>query len=186
MRTGVDAEKHPAGFKQLQFSLRDSLRRLDAVIVNMTGDEQAPFLDIRKELEETNSHLIEHLFPHDPHAKQDHPATRPWRTEGAFGRSAKNPVLGDQAMRNRIALFIIVMSVLAAVGHGWPEVLRARAQKISAVKDYLTEEEADKIRDARVPAERIKLYVSVRRRPPEEIRLRSSPATSRSGDAAKF
>jgi hypothetical protein len=71
---GQDAAKHPNGYKQLEFSLRDSLRRLDTVIVNMTGDEQAPFLDIRKELEETNSHLIEHLFPHDPHAKQDHPA----------------------------------------------------------------------------------------------------------------
>jgi hypothetical protein len=63
---GLDAEKHPGGFKQLEFSLRDSLRRLDAVIVNMTSDEQAPFLDIRKELGELNRHLIEHLFPHAP------------------------------------------------------------------------------------------------------------------------
>jgi hypothetical protein len=69
---GVDAEKHPAGFKQLQFSLRDSLRRLDAVIVNMTGDEQAPFLEVRQELSEVNRHLIEHLFPHHAPAKPDH------------------------------------------------------------------------------------------------------------------
>jgi len=60
---GTDAEKHPAGFKQLQFSLRDSLRRLDGVLANLTTDEQAPFLDIRKELGEMNRHLIEHLFP---------------------------------------------------------------------------------------------------------------------------
>jgi len=60
---GTDAEKHPAGFKQLQFSLRDSLRRLDAVLANLTSDEQAPFLDIRKELGEMNRHLIERLFP---------------------------------------------------------------------------------------------------------------------------
>jgi hypothetical protein len=62
---GVDAEKHPAGFKQLQFSLRDSLRRLDAVIVNMTGDEQAPFLAIRTDLAEINLRLIQQLFPHE-------------------------------------------------------------------------------------------------------------------------
>jgi hypothetical protein len=66
---GVDAEKHPAGFKQLQFSLRDSLRRLDTVIVNMTSDEQAPFLSIRADLSEINVHLIQHLFPHESPAK---------------------------------------------------------------------------------------------------------------------
>ncbi len=66
---GVDAEKHPAGFKQLQFSLRDSLRRLDVVIVSMTSDEQAPFLAIRANLSEVNVRLIQHLFPHDPSAK---------------------------------------------------------------------------------------------------------------------
>jgi len=61
--TGADAEKHPGGFKQLQFSVRDSLRRLDAVIVNLTSDDQPPFLDIRKELGDLNRHLMEHLFP---------------------------------------------------------------------------------------------------------------------------
>jgi hypothetical protein len=66
---GLDAEKHPGGFKQLEFSLRDSLRRLDAVIVNMTTDEQAPFVDVRRELGELNQHLIEHLFPHAPPPK---------------------------------------------------------------------------------------------------------------------
>ncbi len=71
---GQDAEKHPSGYKQLQFSLRDSLRRLDAVMVNMTSDEQGPFLDIRKELGEMNVHLIEQLFPHEPRAKPEHPA----------------------------------------------------------------------------------------------------------------
>jgi hypothetical protein len=70
---GQDAEKHPGGYKQLQFSLRDSLRRLDAIMANMTSDEQAPFLDVRKELGDLNMHLIEHLFGHAPAAKQDHP-----------------------------------------------------------------------------------------------------------------
>jgi hypothetical protein len=63
--TSADAAKHPAGFKQLQFSLRDSLRRLDAVIVNMTSDEQAPFLAIRADLSEINLRLIQQLFPHE-------------------------------------------------------------------------------------------------------------------------
>jgi hypothetical protein len=69
--SGADAEKHPGGFKQLQFSLRDSLRRLDLVIVNMTSDEQAPFLAIRADLGEVNLRLIQHLFPHDAPAKPE-------------------------------------------------------------------------------------------------------------------
>jgi hypothetical protein len=71
--TGADAQKHPSGFKQLQFSLRDSLRRLDAVIVNMTSDEQAPFLAIRGDLSQANLRLIQTLFPHETPAKQESP-----------------------------------------------------------------------------------------------------------------
>ena len=59
----IDVEKHPSGFKQLQISLQESLRRLDALLHNMTSEEQAPFLDIRKDLDEMNRHLIEELFP---------------------------------------------------------------------------------------------------------------------------
>jgi hypothetical protein len=59
----VDPEKRPAGFKQLQISVRDSLRRIDALLPPMTIDEQAPFLEIRKKLDEVNRRLIEQLFP---------------------------------------------------------------------------------------------------------------------------
>jgi hypothetical protein len=68
----VDAAAHPSGFKQLQFSLRDSLRRLDVVVVSMTSDEQAPFLEIHKELSEVNQRLIQRLFPRDEPAKPEH------------------------------------------------------------------------------------------------------------------
>jgi len=70
---GQDALKHPGGYKQLQFSLRDSLRRLDAEIVNMTSDDQAPFVAVRQELGDLNRHLIEHLFGRGPAGKPDHP-----------------------------------------------------------------------------------------------------------------
>ena len=61
-----DPEKHPSGFKQLQISLRQSLRRLDEVLVNITGDEQAPFVELRKELDQLDRHLIRELFPSQP------------------------------------------------------------------------------------------------------------------------
>ena len=59
----VDAEKHPAGFKQLQISLRESLRRLNEILAGLTLDDEAPFLEVRKDLEELNQHLIGQLFP---------------------------------------------------------------------------------------------------------------------------
>jgi hypothetical protein len=61
--TNVDPERHPSGFKQLQISVAESLRRIDALLPPMTSDEQAPFLEIRKNLDEVNRHLIEQLFP---------------------------------------------------------------------------------------------------------------------------
>ena len=62
----VDPEKHFSGFKQLQVSLRESLRRLDALLANMSRDEQKPFLDIRKEIDQMDQHLIHELFPRQP------------------------------------------------------------------------------------------------------------------------
>jgi len=67
--TALDAkepnpEGHSGGFKQLQIATRESLRRLDDLMVGMTGDEQEPFSAIRKSLDQINRHLIHELFPH--------------------------------------------------------------------------------------------------------------------------
>lgn len=59
-------EEHPAGFKQLQIATRESLRRLDDLTVGLAGDEQTPFLAIRKDFDQLNRHLIRELFPHQP------------------------------------------------------------------------------------------------------------------------
>ena len=62
----VNAEKHPRGFRELQISIREFLRRLSEATVNLTGDEQEPILKARKDLEETNQYLIHELFPARP------------------------------------------------------------------------------------------------------------------------
>lgn len=61
-----DPEKHPNGFKQLQISLRESLRRLDAAIVGLSADDRKPFVEIRGQLDEMDRHLIQQLFPKQP------------------------------------------------------------------------------------------------------------------------
>jgi hypothetical protein len=68
--TGVDVEKHPSGFKELQISLRQSLRRLDETLVSFPADDQKPFLEVRKDLDRINRHLIRELFPRQPGAEE--------------------------------------------------------------------------------------------------------------------
>ena len=63
-----DPEKHPNGFKQLQISLRQSLRRLSDIIVDLPADDQKPFLDVRRDLEQMDRQLIHELFPRRPEA----------------------------------------------------------------------------------------------------------------------
>ena len=64
--TKRNAAKHAAGFLQLQVSVRESLRRLNSILVGLVSDQQKPFLDTRDDLEEVNRHLMLELFPSQP------------------------------------------------------------------------------------------------------------------------
>lgn len=64
--SGIDAEKHPNGFKQLEISLRESMRRLNEMLHSISSVEQQPFLDIHKELIEMDQRLVHQLFPKRP------------------------------------------------------------------------------------------------------------------------
>jgi len=62
-KTKVDPERHPGGYKQLQISIQESLRRVDSLLPLLTSDDQAAFVEVRKDLDDMNRHLIEQLFP---------------------------------------------------------------------------------------------------------------------------
>ncbi|MGD0962825.1 MAG: hypothetical protein ABSA57_02865 [Candidatus Acidiferrales bacterium] len=62
-KRNINAERHPKGYKQLEISLRESLRRLNGLLISFTGDDQKPFLEVRADLDELNRHLIRELFP---------------------------------------------------------------------------------------------------------------------------
>lgn len=64
----INAERNPAGFKELQISLRHGLRQLGETMVPLTPDEREPFEEIRKELERADKELIHQLFPRQPDA----------------------------------------------------------------------------------------------------------------------
>jgi hypothetical protein len=71
-----DPEKHPGGFKQLQISLRQSLRRLEDIIVRLNTDDNKPFIEVRKDLEELDRHLVRELFPRQPGGEMPPPKTK--------------------------------------------------------------------------------------------------------------
>ena len=63
-----DAEAHPDGYKQLEIAVRESVRRLDDIMVSLAKDDQAPFAEVRKKLDELDRQMIHQLFPKRPEA----------------------------------------------------------------------------------------------------------------------
>jgi hypothetical protein len=63
---GVDAEKKPAGFKELQISLRETVRRVDDLILTLPVDKRPFFREVRTDLTNAQNALIDSLFPRKP------------------------------------------------------------------------------------------------------------------------
>ena len=61
--TGIDAEKKPAGFKELQINLREAIRRIDDLILTIPVDKRPFFRVVRSDLAKTQNDLIDALFP---------------------------------------------------------------------------------------------------------------------------
>jgi len=64
--TGVDAEKKPAGFKELQISLRESTRHMDDLIFALPVDKRPFFREVRADVGKAQNDLIDVLFPRGP------------------------------------------------------------------------------------------------------------------------
>ena len=64
--TGVDAERKPAGFKELQISLRETIRRIDELILTLPVDKRPFFREVRNDLFMYQNELIDDLFPRRP------------------------------------------------------------------------------------------------------------------------
>jgi hypothetical protein len=71
-----DVEAHPEGYKQLEISVRESIRRLDDIQVSLAKDDQKPLAEVRAELETLDREMIHQLFPKRPEAAPA-PATAP-------------------------------------------------------------------------------------------------------------
>lgn len=63
---GVDAERKPAGFKELQIGLRGTIRRIDDLILTLNVDKRPFFRVVRNDLFMDQTELIDKLFPRRP------------------------------------------------------------------------------------------------------------------------
>ena len=63
---GADAEKKPGGFKELQISLRETVRRVDDLILTLPVDKRPFFRGVRADLANAQNELIDALFPRKP------------------------------------------------------------------------------------------------------------------------
>lgn len=68
--SGIDAEKRPAGFKELQISLRETVRRVDDLIFTLPVDKRPFFREVRTDLVTAQNDLIDALFPTSSGQKQ--------------------------------------------------------------------------------------------------------------------
>ena len=70
-----DAEKKPGGFKELQIGVRESIRRVDDLILTLPTDKRPFFRDVRTDLVTVQNELIDALFPRQPsvHSKKASP-----------------------------------------------------------------------------------------------------------------
>jgi hypothetical protein len=73
-KLGPTAQNHPSGFKELQIALREAVRQMDNIIVELPPDKHPWFRDVRSDLADAQNELIDLLFPHQqrktPAAKQ--------------------------------------------------------------------------------------------------------------------
>ena len=64
--TGDNAERHPGGYKELQISLRQTIRQLDDFIATVPYDKRPWFQAVRSDLMTSQVSLLNVLFPAVP------------------------------------------------------------------------------------------------------------------------
>ena len=66
--SGIDAERRPNGFKQLQMHVRKAIREIGQTTLAVPVEQRKPFEATREELLHIEKELIDMLFPR-PHEK---------------------------------------------------------------------------------------------------------------------
>lgn len=71
VKTGVNAEKHSNGFRQMQISVRENIRAIRDIAGQIPFQQRQPFDAVQQNLEDLDQQLILELFPRQPGHKVD-------------------------------------------------------------------------------------------------------------------
>lgn len=71
LKTGVNAENHSSGFRQLQISVRESMRDVREIAEQVPYTQREPFDAQHQDLEDLNQQIILELFPRRPGHKPE-------------------------------------------------------------------------------------------------------------------
>ena len=71
--TGANAEKKPAGFKELQISLRQTTRHMEDLIFILPVDKRPFFQAVRAQVVKMQGDLMDELFPRNPNQNSKKP-----------------------------------------------------------------------------------------------------------------
>ncbi|HKO05283.1 MAG TPA: hypothetical protein VJW51_11065 [Candidatus Acidoferrales bacterium] len=72
--TGVDPEKHSAGFRELEMYLRRSLHQVNDVVFGMPLEDREPLRKAQQEIEDLDNRLVKALFPRGSQARKTPPS----------------------------------------------------------------------------------------------------------------
>jgi hypothetical protein len=72
--TGRDAEKHPAGFRELEMHLRRSLHVVNDIVFGLPLEDREPLRKPQQEIEDLDNRLIKALFPRGSQAPKTPPS----------------------------------------------------------------------------------------------------------------
>ena len=83
--SGIDAEKKPRGFKELQIHVRKSLRELDQLILSVPAEQRGSLEVYRRDLQAIERQLINELFPRQPGKEPPKARSSAGRIQAAAG-----------------------------------------------------------------------------------------------------
>ncbi len=129
-RAAKTPKKHPEGYKQVEISVRASVRRIENVLVELSADDQAAFLAVKSRLDAVEHKVLRELFPHRPQDRGPADSRR--------GRTARIKEIGEIPYApDSIFAWLLAAVLTSSATFSAP---RAAAQQEK--KDYLTATEA--------------------------------------------
>jgi len=73
--SGLDAEKHPKGFRELEMHLRESVHELNDLLFGLPLDDREPLRKDLRGIESMDDRLLQALFPRNPEHRKKPPSS---------------------------------------------------------------------------------------------------------------